>query len=181
MPGVLEALITEVLNPKVPWQHVLRDYMTRQTKDDESWARRNRRFSHIVLPARHSFGMDTIAFIGDVSGSISQEVLNQIAAEVKSVAATMHPEKLWVLWADTIVQKEEWFDMNDEVELHPHGRGGTDMRVPLEHVGKTPPQVCVLVTDGETPWPNVEPEYPLIVCCTTNAKVPIGQVIRIAP
>jgi predicted metal-dependent peptidase len=179
MPGSLDALITALLNPKVPWQQVLRDYMTRQTKDDESWARRNRRFADIVLPARHSFGLDTIAFIGDVSGSVSDDEINQVAAEVRDVATTMHPEKIWVLWADMVVQKEEWFEVNDPIELHPRGRGGTDMRVPLARVAEEPPQVCVLVTDGHTPWPDVPPDYPLIVCCTTNVEVPIGQVIRI--
>jgi hypothetical protein len=37
----------------------------------------------------------------------------------------------------------------------------------------------VLFTDGYTPWPEVEPDYPLIVCCTTDAPVPVGMDIRI--
>ena len=38
--------------------------------------------------------------------------------------------------------------------------------------------VVVLLTDGYTPWPDCEPPYPLIVCCTTDADVPVGQVVR---
>ena len=33
--------------------------------------------------------------------------------------------------------------------------------------------------EGYTPWPDVEPDYPLIVCCTTNADVPVGLDVRI--
>ena len=36
-----------------------------------------------------------------------------------------------------------------------------------------------MFTDGYTPWPDIEPEYPLIVCCTTDTEVPIGMDIRI--
>ena len=65
------------------------------------------------------------------------------------------------------------------IKLEPKGGGGTDMRVPLKYAEQFDPKVVVLFTDGYTPWPKEEPPYPLIVCCTTNVEVPVGQVIRI--
>lgn len=178
VPAGLERLIDGILNPEVPWQTLLRDYMTRITHDNESWSRRNRRFN-VYLPARHNQRMGEIIIIGDTSGSISAAELNKVAAEVNAISDAVQPERIRVLWADTKVQREEVFEPGETITLSPTGGGGTDMRVPLDHAEQFEPQVVVLVTDGYTPWPQVEPPYPLIVCCTTPAKVPVGQVVRI--
>lgn len=173
------ALIDEVLNPKVRWQDLLRDYMTRSNKDDESWSRRNRRFGHVYLPARHSERMGEIVIIGDTSGSIGQDELNQIAAEVNAIAEDVRPECIRLIWADTKVAGEQTFEVGEKIEFKPAGGGGTDMRVPLEYVTRYNPEIVILATDGYTPWPDVEPDYPLIVCCSTNTDVPIGSVVRL--
>jgi predicted metal-dependent peptidase len=175
----LEALVSEVLNPKVRWQDLLRDYMTRSTKDDEAWGRRNRRFQGVYLPARYSERMGEIVIIGDTSGSIGQDELNQVAAEVNAIAETVRPEAIRVIWADAKVCGEQVFEVGEEIRFEPAGGGGTDMRVPLEYVRQYNPEVVILATDGYTPWPDIEPEYPLIVCCSTTADVPIGQVVRL--
>lgn len=176
----LAKLVDEVLNPKVRWQDLLRDYATRANKDDESWTRRNRRFGNVYLPARYSERMGEIIVIGDTSGSIGQEELNQVGAEVRAIAEQMRPECIRVLWADTEVAGEQIFEVGEEITFDPKGGGGTDMRVPLDYATRYDPEVVVLITDGYTPWPDVEPEYPLIVVCTTNTDVPVGQVVRMA-
>lgn len=180
LAGGLERLVDQLLNPAVPWQVLLRDYMTRVSKDDESWNRRNRRYSHAFLPARHSERMGEIVIIGDTSGSISAEDLNRVAAEVNAISEQVRPELIRVIWADTQVAREETFEPGQEIKMTPAGGGGTNMCVPLRHVEDNyDPQVVVLITDGYTPWPAVEPSYPLIVCCTTDAEVPVGSVVRI--
>lgn len=179
MAGSLERFINEVLNPAVPWQTLLRDYMTRITFDNESWQRRNRRFQRIYLPAKHNLRMGEIVIIGDTSGSITEKELDQVAAEVQAISDSMNPERIRMLWADTEVKKEEVFEPGDPLVFGLVGRGGTDMRVPLDYAAQYEPQVVVLITDGETPWPDVEPPYPLIVVCTTRANVPVGMCVRI--
>ena len=179
MSAGLAAFIDEVLNPKVSWQALLRDYMTRTNKDDESWSRRNRRFGQVYLPARFSERMGEIVIIADTSGSIGQDELNQVAAEINAIAEDVRPECIRVIWADTKVANEQTFEIGEEITFEPAGGGGTDMRVPLEHVAQYNPEIVILITDGYTPWPAGEPEYPLIVCCTTNTTVPIGSVVRL--
>lgn len=179
LTGSLEALVGQLLNPTVPWQTLLRDYMTRVSKDDESWQRRNRRFSDVYLPARWSQTMGEIIIIGDTSGSVTEEELNRVAAEINAIAEQMKPELIRVIWADTEVKREETFEPGSAIALHPLGRGGTDMRVPLTHAEQYDAQVVVLITDGYTPWPAIEPPYPLIVCCTTQVDVPVGLVVRV--
>lgn len=178
--GELAKLVDEFLEPRVPWPDVLRDYLLRIVKDDESWVRRNRRFSDVYLPARHSEAMGPIVIIGDSSGSIwcSPEELEQFATEIQSVADLVQPEHIRLIWADTEVRGEEVFEQGDPLKFEVKGGGGTDMRAPLAHVEQYAPEVVILLTDGYTPWP-AEPDYPLIVCCSTDTDVPIGNVIRL--
>lgn len=179
LKGELERLVGDILDPKVPWQDLLRDYVTRVTKDDETWGRRNRRFQNVYLPTRHSERMGEIVLIGDTSGSIGGPELQQYANEANGIIEQVKPERVRILWADTHVAGEQVFEEGDEFKPIPKGGGGTDMRVPLKHAEKYEPEVVILFTDGFTPWPDVEPDYHLIVCCTTDAPCPVGMVVRI--
>lgn len=177
--GSLERLVGEILDPKVPWSHLLRDYMTRVTKDDEQWHKRNRRFQGVYLPARHSEKMGEIVLIGDTSGSIGNEELCKYMAEAGAIAEDVHPERIRILWADTRVAGEQVFEEGELLTPEPKGGGGTDMCVPLKKAEQYEPECVVLFTDCYTPWPDVEPPYPLIVCSTTDQEAPIGVTIRI--
>jgi predicted metal-dependent peptidase len=181
LKGDLAQLVDEFLNPKVPWSDLLRDYLMRVVKDDESWSRRSRRFGHVYLPARHSERMGPIVIIGDSSGSIwcSPDELKTFATEIQSVADMVQPEHIRLIWADTEVASEEVFEQGQPLKFEVKGGGGTDMRVPLKHVEQYNPEVVILLTDGYSPFDPIDPPYPLIVCCSTEAPIPVGQVIRI--
>lgn len=178
MSATLERMVGEILQPKIPWLDVLRDFMLAATRDNETWSRRNRRFSEVYLPDLYDFRMGSLCAIGDVSGSISADDWAQVLSEVVYIAERCNPEILRLVAADTKVTADVVLD-RDAIRSTPiTGGGGTDMRVPLEYVEQYRPDVVVLLTDGYTPWPDCEPPYPLIVCCTTNAEVPVGRVVR---
>jgi predicted metal-dependent peptidase len=179
LAGNLARMVDEILNPKVPWQEVLREYVCRVVHHDESWSRRNRRFQNVYLPARWSEKLGTVGLIGDTSGSIGNDELKAYTSEASYIFDNMQPERTVLLWADTRTAGIQTFEQGDAFVPEPKGGGGTDMRVPLVDMLQHQPDVCILFTDGFTPWPDVEPEYPLIVCCTTDAPVPVGHVIRI--
>jgi predicted metal-dependent peptidase len=129
LSGSLERLVGEILDPKVPWSHLLRDYMTRVTKDDEVWSKRNRRFQNVYLPARWSEKMGEIVLIGDTSGSIGNEEISKYMAEAGAIAEDVHPERIRILWADTQVAGEQVFeDGHADRAQEAEGGGGTDMR-----------------------------------------------------
>lgn len=181
VPGALETLINEILEPQVPWPDLLRDYMLSKCKDDETWSRRNRRFSNIYLPTRHSDRMGEIVIIGDSSGSmLDPEDLNKMAAEINGVATMVNPERLRLIWADTRVASEEITEAGDLVLIQPKGGGGTDMRVPLQYIEQYEPDIAILITDGYTPWPD-SVSYPLIIVATTDCAIPdgLGDVVRV--
>jgi predicted metal-dependent peptidase len=181
LKGELARMVNEVVQPKVPWPEVLREFLMRIAKDDESWARRNRRFSHVYLPARHSEAMGPIVIIGDSSGSIwcSPKELEQFASEIQAVSDLVQPEHIRLIWADTKVAGERVFERGEKLVFDVQGGGGTDMRVPLKYVEQYDPEAVILLTDGYTPWPSQEPPYPLIVCCSTDIDVPVGSVVRL--
>lgn len=179
LSGGLERLVNDILNPKIPWSDLLRDYIKRTNNEDESWSRRNRRFNNMYLPSLYSERMGPIIEILDTSGSISNDELSRYASEGAAIIEDVKPESIRLVWADTRVAGEQLFEDGEPVVPEPKGGGGTDMRVPLKHVEQYDPEIVVLFTDGYTPWPDVEPPYPLIVVCTTDVAVPIGIVVRV--
>lgn len=178
MPAALERFIDGILDPVVPWQDYFRDYMQRVVHDEESWARRNRRISQFYMPARYSQRMGEVVVIGDTSCSRGTKELAKDAAEIVAMADLVKPERIRVLWCDTVVDSEQVFEQGDLIECKPTGGGGTDMVEGLRYAEQYDPVVVVLITDGFTPWPSSVP-FPLIVCCTTDTSVPIGEVIRL--
>jgi predicted metal-dependent peptidase len=179
-PADLERLVEGILNPPLPWQELLREFCTRVDPSNESWRRRNRRFSDVYLPSRYDLKLGEAIIIGDTSGSMGDKVFAQIGAEINEIVEMCKPERVRVIWADdTDCALEEIFEPGEQIVLHPKGGGGTDMRKPLRYVEQFDPQFVILVTDCETPWPTSEPSYPLIVCSTTKLEAPIGVTIHV--
>jgi len=180
MPGALDRAVTAILHPEAPIEDLLRQFMTACDTDDEDWSRRNRRFADVYLPARNSDAMGEVVVIGDTSGSVREAEINKIAGMVTRITENMRPERVRMVWADAGIAGEQVFERGEPLDFEPAGGGGTDMRVPLEHVEQYEPVVVVLVTDGFTPWPQHEPPYPLITCCTEkDIDIPMGEVLRV--
>ena len=178
MGGALARLVDSIIHTPIPWTDMLRDYASRVVREDESWSRRNRRHTDVFLPGKYGHRIGEVVIIGDTSGSITDKELAEVSQQAASILEDVQPERIRLVWADTKVAGEQVFERGENIEALPKGGGGTDMRVPLAHVEQYEPDVVVLITDGHTPWPQFEPDYPLIVCCTTNEKVPVGNVVR---
>jgi predicted metal-dependent peptidase len=181
MPADMERLLGNVLDPQVPWQETLRHFMSLRARTSATWNRRNRRFPDVVLPSRSGVAMGRIGVVIDASGSISGAIMDALISEVVAIGTDVGAKEVHVKFADVRTVHEQRFQMGDPIKLEPKGGGGTDMRVPLAEFDAedTPPAVVVLLTDGYTPWPAAEPRYPLIVCCTTDASIPVGSEVRI--
>lgn len=183
LPAGIARLVDGILNPPLPWQEILRDYMTRPVNEDESWSRRNRRYSRVVLPSRRSEAMGEIVVIGDTSGSMGDQFFAQVSAELTQIVEFVKPERVRIIWADACeCAGEQIFEPGEEINmqaLRPEGGGGTDMRLPLKFVEQFDPVVVLLLTDGYTPWPSDEPPFPLIVGMTTDVVSPVGETVRI--
>jgi predicted metal-dependent peptidase len=182
MPGDLAAIVSAGYEDPIPWEQVLADYLSACVAQDENWSRRNRRYSKVILPSCKGDGMDELTIVADSSGSMfNKEIFERIAVAVRHVVTVIKPMVVRVIWADDEdCQNIDMFENNDEVVLHPKGGGGTDMRKPLVYAEQYDPEVVLLLTDGYTPWPEVETPFPLIVGCTTDAPCPDwAGVVRI--
>lgn len=178
--ALLEKLVGAAMQAQVAWYDYLREYLMRITQEEEAWSRRNRRYTHVVLPGRYSEKAGEMVIIGDTSGSITPEDQARVIAESRAVAEQLRPERMRFIWADDGIVSEQVFEEGDVLQPRPKGGGGTDMRKALTYVERYDPKVVILMTDGYTPWPTVPPPYPLIVCCTTEVAVPVGDVVRVS-
>lgn len=183
LSGALARMVGDVMAPRVSWVDELREYMTKTTRERDNWARRNRRFKSLYLPSRRSKRVGPIVFVPDTSSSMwgKDKDLEIVCSELAHCAAMVKPESIRVVWADTAVEGEQEFSPAtfSHAALKPVGGGGTDMRVALAHVVQYDPHLVILMTDGYTPWPDREPDFPLITVCTTKTRVPVGKVIRV--
>ena len=97
MMGKLSAgmarLVDQVLNPTVDWREVLQRFVVKHKTEERSFARPNRRFlsQGLYMPSRSGERMGPVAFLVDCSGSVGDDELAQMAAEVRMVHEDLRP------------------------------------------------------------------------------------------
>ncbi|MYH30228.1 MAG: hypothetical protein F4137_15570 [Acidobacteria bacterium] len=168
MPGAVEETVRGAHAGTLDWRTLLRRFMTDAAKRDYSWSVPNHRFidGGLYLPSIRSDGIETIAFIIDVSSSLPTPTLAAFWAELREVAAEIRPESVIVLQVDTVLQdaaEHSADDLPDGIVVK--GRGGTDYRPGfawLEEQG-IEPGVCLYFTDMEcSDYPDAEPAFPVL-------------------
>jgi predicted metal-dependent peptidase len=168
VPAGMELLVDGIIKPPLPWYDVLLAFMLQMARELEDWSRPNRR--QPMMPSYRNPGMGKLGFIGDTSGSmLTDHIYAQMGMEMTTAATMTHPEQVICVWADHAdCSFEQVFEPGDEIILKPRGGGGTDMRLAISYIAKYDPACVILVTDAETPWPDEEPEFPLIVLTTRD-------------
>jgi predicted metal-dependent peptidase len=150
--------MVELLQPQVDWREVLRDFVqtTCQGNDYSTWRRPNRRYigAGVYMPSGISEQIGEIVVAIDTSGSIGARELGVFLAEIKSVADTVHPEAIRILYWDTSVAGDERYE-GAEVDniiqsTKPKGGGGTDVRCVPDYITdkQIKAQAVIVLTDG---------------------------------
>ena len=82
VPGQVEETIRSAHASTLDWRALLRRYMTDAASHDYSWSVPNRRFidSGLYLPSIRSEGIETIAFIVDISSSLHRVYPSSLAS-----------------------------------------------------------------------------------------------------
>jgi predicted metal-dependent peptidase len=150
--------ISELLEAKINWREVLRDFVSSfaNEHDSSTWRRPNRRWvdHDVYMPSSVSEAMGEMVVAIDTSGSIGQDQLSQFLGEVMAICRDISPERVHLLYWDTRVAQHETYERGEyENMLHstkPKGGGGTDVVcVPAYIKSKSLSPECVLVlTDG---------------------------------
>lgn len=183
LPGHMERLLDDIINPVTPWHILLERYMTGFVNDGYSFRRPNRRYvdMNMYMPSSDRLPrMGPVVIEMDESGSVGQKEREHFAGHINSILEKCRPEKVIVLHVDSTIAKVEEFTMDDlPIQVKNYACGGTDMRVGVDWVERegVEPDVFICLTDGYTPFPNKEPAFPTVWLITSDQKSTIGDTI----
>ena len=167
IPGSLESLIDDILNPKIPWQQILRNFFELNAQDDYDWDKPSRRYLHqrVVMPRLYSNVIERIVIGIDTSGSVSDDMLQQVTSEIQTIRETCPIQEVVVIHCDYNVRHVEYFDRGDlEIINKFPGRGGTRFTPVFDYVeeNSVSPTALIYMSDMECHyWPE-QPDYPCL-------------------
>ncbi len=198
-PGSTPAGLVEraemILAPsKLPWRQILASSLRRAAAmrvgvHDTTYLRPNRRRGRVeVAPGRRavypgSYAPEPQVVVArDTSGSMGRDELQMVTVEVEAIAAQIgvRGEALRVLDVDVEVGAVKGYRGVSSLE-EVTGRGGTDMGAGIAYAAtmRPRPTVVVVVTDGYTPWPDVKPKIPVVVCIVGRGD--LSRLVEAAP
>jgi len=191
--GGMDRAIQELLEPKVNWREVLREYVKTmcRAKDTSSWRRVNRRFLSMgtYMPSLIGERVGRLVIAIDTSGSIGDKELAEFLSEVKGIAEEVNPSAVDLIYWDSDVASHEEYDettvSNIVSATRPKGGGGTSPSCVSEYLKekKIEPECIIILTDGYvgsdwgTEW--VAPTLWCIVNGPDGIVAPNGKTIHI--
>ena len=181
MSAGLERLVGEILQPKVNWRDVLQRFLVRCRSDSRSFARPNRRFASqgLYLPSVSGQRMGELVFAVDCSGSINQGTIDQFASEINVVKDDLNPARIHVLYFDSEVSHVESYGADDQLDIKPHGGGGTDFAPVFEKITELglEPVAVIFLTDLCCHSFGQAPDCPVLWVSTESTEAPFGEVV----
>lgn len=178
----MQRLVGEILQPKVNWADVLRQFMQKISAGGRSYERPNRRFLHqgIYLPGPSGTTMGPLVFAVDCSGSITAEQISQAAGEITAVFEDFAPAALHVVYFDSEVCHYDVFTRDEEPVIKPHGGGGTAFSPVFRHIEAQDiePCACIFLTDLYCSDFGPEPDYPVLWVSDGEQTAPFGEVVK---
>jgi len=184
--------MVELLQPQVDWREVLRDFVqtTCQGNDYSTWRRPNRRYigAGVYMPSGISESIGEIVVAVDASGSTyAPDVLSRFFSEVISIADTVHPEAIRILYWDTSVCGDERYEGaecdNIMQSTKPKGGGGTDVRCVPQYIAdkQIKAQAVIVLTDGYLFGGWGQWHHPVLWTVLDNERVSpdVGKTVHI--
>lgn len=156
IPGEIQVYLDNLLNPKLPWQTLLRRFFTAFSKNDYSWKRPNRRFfpDH-HLPSLFSINLQDLTFYVDISGSVLNFQFKIFVSEIAGVLKHLKPKKITIVQFDTRIHHVDTVTSLHELsKIEFHGRGGTHIECILDHMETNKNSLSLVFTDGWFDWPR---------------------------
>lgn len=190
VPEMIQRMIEELKTKNTDWRSIL-DAFVQEDVCDYSFNPPDRRFDgqDFFLPDfnEKEESVKNILFMIDASGSMSDNMITDAFAEIKS-AIDQFSGKLegFLGFFDADVESPVPFEnVDDLISIKPVGGGGTDFSIIFEYVEKemscNPPDSIVILTDGYADFPNEEAANGIPVLWMINNNEidpPWGQVAR---
>lgn len=194
LPGALESVIEEYLEPEQTWQEVLSRFVGDFAKEDYTMMRPNRRFLNkgMCLPSLYSETFGRVIFAVDTSCSVSDEEVHGMFNEIMGTLACYDEDpELTVVCCDTKVQSVQRVQYRDQVKIV--GRGGTRFSPVMDWLKEhmydedEPPVACIYHTDGYCHDFGEDPGIPVLWALSGShmpvkefeGNMPFGEVVCI--
>ncbi len=165
LSGDIKRLIDATLEPQADWRDLLRRFMDQFAKSDYSWQRQDRRYVSrgTYLPALHTETMGPIALVIDASGSMPDDLLQQVGSEVQAICDELQPQQVDVIVHDTEIRSIESFEPGDAIALEVRAGGGTSYEDVATWLAANDDYVCaVWFTDLHCYEYGNEPDVPIV-------------------
>jgi len=156
--GGLDRELEGLLEPKVDWREVLREFVkaTCNAKDTSSWRRVNRRFlsTGTYMPSMIGEKVGHLVVGVDMSGSIGAQEQAEFLSEVKAIAEDVNPEVVDLLYWDCEVARHEVYEGSEVSNIiqstKPRGGGGTSPSCVSTYLKEKgiKPECIIMLTDG---------------------------------
>jgi predicted metal-dependent peptidase len=183
IPGEVTERLDELLNPKLPWNALLQNHMSKHAKDDYHWGRPNKRYlPDFYMPVMQSDALNQILVGRDVSGSMLTEWLEEFMPEMVYIWDVLKPLSFRLMDFDTELQCDKSYTYGDEFDPYElTGRGGTDIGPFIDAIRKDSPEIAIIFTDGEFYMPDLSNLYTdlvWVIIGDPNFTVEYGTVIH---
>lgn len=169
VPAYVQRILEKILEPVIPWQEVLSQFVTRQIGSDANWNKPHRRFVSrgLYLPTHESNCLNIAVGI-DTSGSTASD-MEQFIGELNGILSTVDEYELHLVECDTQVGKYEVHTPMNPINFEAYqvtGGGGTIINPIFEKLHEEDVDIscAVIFTDGETEHfsADMDPGYPVL-------------------
>lgn len=186
---MLQQATTLLSPPEADWRKVLSSAVRRAKatagKNFTTYRKRSRRRhdvrvggSRVIFPGTYAKKLRVLT-VRDTSGSMSADDLNRVGSEVVGISKSLGIKGKDLLVMDVDAVAYDAVPYAGVATLNEiHGRGGTDMRIGIDKAAQMDdqPDVVVVLTDGDTPWPEHKTPFPLVACIVGNDAGPMDAV-----
>ncbi|MBP2070771.1 vWA domain-containing protein [Thermoanaerobacterium butyriciformans] len=182
VPAHLKRWADKKLKPKVNWKKELATVIKNTISNvagciDYSYSKPSRRsYKDIIMPSLRQPSI-SVAVVVDTSGSVSDNMLSQALAEIDGILKSVGLKNgVHYIACDAEVHVSKKITDIKQAELE--GGGGTDMGVGIKAAMslKPRPNVCIVLTDGYTPWPDTPPQKMKVIAGLLDLENETWQV-----
>jgi predicted metal-dependent peptidase len=186
VPGGLVKWASSSAEPRTPWRSLLRNAFASEVRSAtgakrSTWTRPHRRSDSadmFLRPGDRRVSV-RVAVVFDTSQSMNQHLLDAAAAELRGLLTNLRGRTVTLITCDSASHVPRQLSQVGMIKVC--GGGGTDLRIGIAAAAELDPQpdVIVVLTDGETPWPCAAPKGTRMIAVVIGGSpvLPVGPGI----